>query len=272
MPTSLVEFRRPAPLVWRRPGTLQVGLDPGSAFVVEGPAAAWVAGLSAVPGWLQSMPADGAVPALDGRRLSAIAPGLAGPAPLPGPRPGTLVISDDSVLGRAVLSAFHAAGQPAAAYPAEGGFDALPSLARRTGCVVVATGKVEPDRRWAAELSEAGVPHLVVRAQPARTVVGPFVVPGRSSCLRCLDLGARDADPAWPLIVVQLASLAFEPEPACVAWAASTAVLQVLALESGATPDALGACLELDGDDWLVRRRPWIPHPDCGCLGPARAA
>src|ERR1022692_4568614 len=50
------------------------------------------------------------------------------------------------------------------------------------------------------------IPHLAVSASEAIGVVGPLVLPGRSACLRCLDLARTDRDPAWPLILAQLAS------------------------------------------------------------------
>ena len=37
-------------------------------------------------------------------------------------------------------------------------------------------------------------------------MVGPFVVPGRTACLRCVDAHHTDADPAWPLLVRQYAA------------------------------------------------------------------
>lgn len=51
--------------------------------------------------------------------------------------------------------------------------------------------------------STAG-PHLHVGTHGAISVVGPMVVPGVTSCLRCAHLYHRDADPSWPLLAVQL--------------------------------------------------------------------
>ena len=49
------------------------------------------------------------------------------------------------------------------------------------------------------------VPHLAVVFDDDGARVGPLVEPGAGPCLRCLDLGRRDADPAWPAIAAQLA-------------------------------------------------------------------
>ncbi len=130
-------------------------------------------------------------------------------------------------------------------------------------------------RAWAAsdplvaDLHRAGVPHLVATVRGQTGVVGPLVVPGATSCLRCCDLHRADADPRWPVLAAQLT--AEEPPPdgatlTCLLTAA-TAALQALAyLEGSAAPVALQATLELRPPDLVPRLRPWPPHPDCGCL------
>ena len=62
-----------------------------------------------------------------------------------------------------------------------------------------------------------------------RAVVGPLVVPGRSACLRCLELHRTDRDPGWPGVAAQLAAPAPTPrgESALTALAAALPRLQV---------------------------------------------
>ena len=56
-------------------------------------------------------------------------------------------------------------------------------------------------RAWAAsdplvaEVHRAGVPHLVATVRGQTGVVGPLVVPGATSCLRCADLHRAAVDP-----------------------------------------------------------------------------
>jgi ThiF family len=128
---------------------------------------------------------------------------------------------------------------------------------------------------WAASdplaggLQRAGVPHLVATVRGSTGIVGPLVVPGRTSCLRCADLWRRDADPRWPALAAQLT--AHEPPPAgatttCLLTAA-TAALQALAyLDGAAAPVTLGAVLEFRPPDPIPRLRPWPAHPSCDCL------
>jgi ThiF family len=129
-------------------------------------------------------------------------------------------------------------------------------------------------RAWAASdplvagVHRAGVPHLVATVRGETGIVGPLVVPGATSCLRCGDLHRRDADPRWPQLAAQLT--ADDPPPSgatltCLLTAA-TAALQVLAfLDGHAAPVALGTTLELCPPDLLPRVRRWCAHPACDC-------
>ncbi len=131
------------------------------------------------------------------------------------------------------------------------------------------------DSRVGDDLVRRDVPHLAVVVSADRIVVGPLVRPGRSACLRCLDLHRRDRDPAWPHLVAQLLGRREHPAPvgesALCTTAAGLAALQVLAeLDAAHTgrplvPDAVGRTLEISLPDAAVRRRPWRPHPGCGC-------
>jgi hypothetical protein len=134
--------------------------------------------------------------------------------------------------------------------------------------LAVLTGRQLPE--LPEDLMRDRVPHLVASASEAIGVVGPLVMPGRSACLRCLDLARTDRDPAWPLILAQLAGR--RPDPlACdaplAAAVAAQAAAQALAFidrpaEAGAV---LNGTLELVLPSWQWRRRSWQPHRDCNC-------
>jgi bacteriocin biosynthesis cyclodehydratase domain-containing protein len=119
-------------------------------------------------------------------------------------------------------------------------------------------------------LMRSGVPHLAVRAEEAIGVVGPLVRPGETACLRCLDLTRAGLDPAWPLILAQLAGRTPEP-PACdaalAAAVAAQAAAQALAhLDRGyAARPAENGTLEMVLPGWQWRRRTWPRHPACDC-------
>jgi bacteriocin biosynthesis cyclodehydratase domain-containing protein len=134
--------------------------------------------------------------------------------------------------------------------------------------LAVLTGRHVPELQ--ADLMRDQVPHLVASASEAIGIVGPLVKPGRTACLRCLDLLRTDHDPAWPLIMAQLAGrptspLACDaPLAAAVAAQAASQALAFIDRASSAVAVANGT-LELVLPGWQWRRRTWPPHPECSC-------
>ena len=119
------------------------------------------------------------------------------------------------------------------------------------------------------------MPHLVAAVRGQTGVVGPLVVPGLTSCLRCADLHRRDADPRWPALAAQLTAAEPPPSGATVTCllTAATAALQVLAyLDGTGAPGTLDATIELGPPDHAPRLRRWTAHPACGCGATAAAA
>jgi hypothetical protein len=119
-----------------------------------------------------------------------------------------------------------------------------------------------------AALAHQGVPHLAARAAEAIGVVGPLVRPGRSACLRCVDLRKADGDADWPKILAQ-ATVAPDLSACDSVLACCTATLaaaQALAFIDGADmPVTVNGTLELVLPGWQWRRRTWAPHGDCPC-------
>jgi bacteriocin biosynthesis cyclodehydratase domain-containing protein len=135
--------------------------------------------------------------------------------------------------------------------------------------VVLASGNA-PEMAALNELVRSGVPHLRVIVREATAVIGPFVLPGSTSCLRCLELHRSDRDAAWPVIAAQLASGSpRNGTEACdislATLAASITALQVLGFVDGGDPATHNGTLEIALPDWRVRRRSWRAHPSCGC-------
>ncbi|TQC47557.1 hypothetical protein EEB14_19650 [Rhodococcus sp. WS4] len=140
-------------------------------------------------------------------------------------------------------------------------------------CVVLADDLVaEP--RLVADLVQNGIPHLQVRLRDGRGVVGPLVLPGHTSCLRCADLLRSTYDEDWPHLSTQLLGTVGHASPAVIMATAAVALGQleaVLATPRGAPPSSLDATLEIDlGAHRLVTRR-WPRQASCSCtyLAPA---
>jgi bacteriocin biosynthesis cyclodehydratase domain-containing protein len=136
--------------------------------------------------------------------------------------------------------------------------------------LTVLAGPVDP--HIVAALTRANVPHLAAQAEEAIGVVGPLVEPGRSACLRCVDLTKAARDVSWPLILAQRSGRGDRSAQACdTVLAAATAALaaaQALAFidrAGQAFTATVNGTLELVLPDWQWRRRTWRPHPACTC-------
>ncbi len=120
-------------------------------------------------------------------------------------------------------------------------------------------------------MSEA-VPHVPVTVREADIAVGPFVLPGRSACARCADLGRTDDDPAWPAMAAQLRQhREAAHETVLTASAAAVVGAQVLAHLDGLRPAAADAVIEVSLPQALPQVVPLRPHPRCGCVDLGRA-
>lgn len=132
--------------------------------------------------------------------------------------------------------------------------------------LVVVAGDGPVDAALLAGLHDRGIPHLAIRTTELTAVVGPFVVPARTSCVNCGHLYRADLDPAWPMIMLALnhqQSVPSSTHAAAVAAAGAGQVLQYL--DGIEPPDTIDGTLEWDSDSWLVRRRSWTIHPRCSC-------
>lgn len=152
------------------------------------------------------------------------------------------------------------------------GADRVEALLREAGCrldpaaplaLLVIAGEVpRPDAD--AEV-RSGRPHLTLGAGAHGWTVGPFVVPGRTACLRCVDAHRAEQDPRRALVVEQLAGRPSAPaDPVLTALAAAWAARDVLTYLGGREPATWSATVEI-GPDLPPRRQAWDRHPHCGC-------
>lgn len=143
-----------------------------------------------------------------------------------------------------------------------------------TGVVGLLVGCGEPERDLVDGWMRDSVPHLLVRVSEGHATVGPFVVPGRTACLRCLDGHATDADPSWPLLVTQYAARCGRdradglPEPVDVllasvalAWAAR----DLVSYAERRRPATWSATVRLEPALAGIETQRWLRHPACGC-------
>jgi hypothetical protein len=136
---------------------------------------------------------------------------------------------------------------------------------RATVTMVVSLG--EPARSRSDELARADQAHLLVTVLPDRVRVGPFVVPGVTACLRCVDAHLGEQDPRRALVLEQLEDSDPGPAPCDPLLAHAGLALAVRDLTSyadGDRPATWSTTLTLTADLSLPRRS-WKRHPHCGC-------
>lgn len=162
--------------------------------------------------------------------------------------------------------------EPAADLAARSGLRV--TVRRHRATVTMLGAESELARERVDRLSTADQPHLLLSAADGRLTLGPFVSPGRSACLRCVDAHRAERDPRWPLVVEQYAwapRAAMEPnDPALVWLALGWAVRELVTWADGGTPSLWSATVTIDAGLDLVPHR-WSRHPHCGCCWDALA-
>jgi bacteriocin biosynthesis cyclodehydratase domain-containing protein len=142
--------------------------------------------------------------------------------------------------------------------------------AARAPDLVVLTDSLVPRPERVDMLMRAAIPHLLVRVRDTVGIVGPLVVPGLTSCLRCADLHRCDRDPCWPQLAVQLVGqtqLTDLVGTQATAALAAAQVLEAIAWLRGVTtrPATCETSVALEPRTATVRHRAWSAHPRCPC-------
>jgi hypothetical protein len=137
---------------------------------------------------------------------------------------------------------------------------------RDQGAVRVVATIGEPSRSLADELMRDDVPHLWLGVHHGRARIGPFVEPGRSACLRCVDAHLGERDPRRATVLHQLADRGSSDalDPSLLALAAAWAARDVARRLDGEVPSLRSADVTVT-DALEVTRREWLRHPHCGC-------
>lgn len=142
-----------------------------------------------------------------------------------------------------------------------------PAAHHRVDLVVLA-GDGPPAPSLAAELTSRGIPHLAIRAGLTNAVVGPFVLPGRSSCLMCALRQRSEIDEGRAAFEDSLRLELVVPPAQLACTATALVVADVLDHLDGVNqPTTLDGTLEWALGDAAPRRRSWSVHPECGCNG-----
>ncbi|MDR1791161.1 MAG: hypothetical protein LBR20_05845 [Propionibacteriaceae bacterium] len=129
---------------------------------------------------------------------------------------------------------------------------------------VFATEVVEPDRSLTDQFYDQRRTCLIVRLAPSVAIVGPLIIPGQSSCLRCQDLFLAEADHSYPELLAQLCRYTVAETPLLLRqWACATACAQVNAYLEGHHTEGLSRTKELGTADFTVHETAIPIHPRC---------
>jgi len=136
----------------------------------------------------------------------------------------------------------------------------------QVGAVVVVLSLTTVRRTVVDPLVRRGLPHLVVAGEDGGVRVGPFVEPGSTACLRCVDAHVAEGDPRWALVRDQVAAGDVHPAPYPPDWQQATglAVADVLRWVDGDRPVTWSSTIHLGPEPEpapAYRTR----HPHCGC-------
>jgi len=138
--------------------------------------------------------------------------------------------------------------------------------------LVVLTDHLVCDPRVIRGLHDAGVAHLPVRTRDGSGLVGPMVIPGETSCLRCADLHRCDRDAAWPVLAAQLRQTVGTADRATILATVALALGQVESVIRAvrgeldpSPPTTLSTTLEFDVAAGSIVSRFWPRHPRCPC-------
>ena len=187
-------------------------------------------------------------------------------------RAGLVLAADDEESRRARRDRCHVhLDVPGAVLPAA--LRLLGELGLRTtrdpGAAAVALvwseGELPRDR--VDEWIRAGTPHLVVSEAYGGPRLGPYVVPGATACLRCVDAHAGEPDPRRALVVEQVASTPplrpTEPDPARRALVLAWAAHDLATAAEGGVPVTWSATVALGVLPPVVTA--YHRHLHCGC-------
>ncbi len=148
--------------------------------------------------------------------------------------------------------------------------DVCAGQARSDVAVIVAHGALLIEA--AVPLMARDIPHVYVTTDERGAQVGPLVVPGRGACGTCVGLARTLADPAWPLLSLQLtAGRTLPSSTPDVAAQAAALVAGALGWWRTARNEQEDAARGWLNTIWTLDRNTpprasaSPPHPDCGC-------
>lgn len=144
----------------------------------------------------------------------------------------------------------------------------------RAAPVALVLSSGELDRGILDPLLRRGTAHVVVRMVDGGALLGPFTVPGRTACLRCVDAHTAVDDPDHVAVTARYVRASARPradgrpEPTDTALSGlvlAAAVRDVALHLAGREPATWSRTAHFQPETGLPQLRSWSRHPACGC-------
>jgi bacteriocin biosynthesis cyclodehydratase domain-containing protein len=153
------------------------------------------------------------------------------------------------------------------------GLSAFASGRAESPSVVLVLGVGEVDRDDVDPWLRTGTPHLIVRLLEGEPIIGPFVEPGRTACLRCLDAHRTEDDHRAAVLAASHAragqhrhdGVAEPVDTALATLAVAWAVRDVVSHVEGERPATWSTTVRFTATLSTVTQTEWRRHPACGC-------
>jgi bacteriocin biosynthesis cyclodehydratase domain-containing protein len=131
----------------------------------------------------------------------------------------------------------------------------------------------EIDRAELDDLVRNRTPYLLLRMLEGAAVLGPFVEPGRTACLRCIDAHRSLDDPYAATLATRHAAartdrqdgVAEPVDSALATLAVAWAVRDLVTQAEGERPSTWSSTIRVAPTLTSVTQTEWLRHPACGC-------
>jgi hypothetical protein len=143
--------------------------------------------------------------------------------------------------------------------------------------VVLVQSLGELDRELLDPLVRRRTDHLVLRMVDGGAVLGPFVVPGVTACLRCVDAHRSVLDPDHVAVTSRYRRATSGPrddgapdvpDVSLLSLVLSWAARDVVAHRTGREPATFSRTIRFGREPARRQEQEWPRHPDCGCCWP----
>jgi bacteriocin biosynthesis cyclodehydratase domain-containing protein len=151
---------------------------------------------------------------------------------------------------------------------------AITTVDRARAVLVLSVGELDRDRLDPLILRRRD--HLVVRLVDGGAVIGPFVAPGVTACLRCVDAHLSVRDPDHVAVTTRYVRATAcsrsdgvpDLDPALASVVLAWAVRDVVAHLTASEPSTWSRTVHLGRIPSRLTTQTWLRHPQCGCCWP----